>query len=194
MSNGWSDRKSWWMDLLKSSIAFLLGIFITLYFLDDISETKQQNSFKWQTDYSIYLNVNRDFEKNARVFANNSVAALRSKMFKEQSEVMKTKIVQWDDSFDIFSNSIESMKFWYKLLTNKDLSIHLSITQKLADSLRHLDLKLPLISNPGTGNAAIYIEKLWMKERKENINPVISSFNESINEMLRFSRDDFKHN
>jgi hypothetical protein len=38
----WTDKKAWWMDLLKSGIAFTLGAIITVVIINRIEENRTE--------------------------------------------------------------------------------------------------------------------------------------------------------
>ena len=85
MANGlatdapWSDRKKWWMDVLKSTVGFLVGGLITSLFLSRCDSQRQRNTFTWQAWYGLRVAAMGDFARTSATFSVNSFNAIHTK-------------------------------------------------------------------------------------------------------------------
>ena len=78
-SGSWSDRKKWWMDVLKSTLGFFVGGLITSMFLARCDAQRQRNTFTWQAWYGLKVAAMGDFARASGTFSVNSPDAIHAK-------------------------------------------------------------------------------------------------------------------
>lgn len=92
----WSDLKKWWMDLLKSAVAFVTVSVITLLVLSHYDDARQRENFAWQADHSLKVAAIQEFSRASRLYGLWSYDAAQEHMCGLTRENGKV-ISKWED-------------------------------------------------------------------------------------------------
>ncbi len=76
----WSDRKRWWMDLLKTTIGSFLGIALTVLIVGYLEETRRRDAFIWQSNEALRVSATHEFGKAARLYRLRAYDAARERL------------------------------------------------------------------------------------------------------------------
>ncbi len=80
----WSDRKKWWMDLLKTTLgAFLavaLTVLVTVLVISSLEERRRKEAFVWQADLNLRLAAIQDFSSAASSYRFGAYDAARDNL------------------------------------------------------------------------------------------------------------------
>ncbi len=71
----WTDKKAWWMDLLKSGIAFTLGAIITVVIINRIEENRTEQRSNRRTYDQLRFTALEDFRKNTLKYSEAALDA-----------------------------------------------------------------------------------------------------------------------
>jgi hypothetical protein len=128
----WSDRKAWWMDLLKSAVSYILGAVITIgifiYWLD-------REKHMWEANYELKLETFKEYEKASSQYHLTAYDALRDVYGQGENRDIQTDIKKWEDeAFDNLYIAQHSLKQWFGINGRKNRPINCLL--KRIDSIR----------------------------------------------------------
>jgi hypothetical protein len=92
----WSDRKKWWMDLLKSAITFIFGAIATIVIFNHFIDREEH---KWSKAYDIQLEILDDYEKANLAYLNHSYDALKASILYGKSRDASDDIRKLEDEY-----------------------------------------------------------------------------------------------
>jgi hypothetical protein len=73
----WSDRKKWWMDLLKTTRGAFLAVALTILIISSVEERRRKEAFVWQADLNLRIAAIQDFSSAANLYRFGAYDAAR---------------------------------------------------------------------------------------------------------------------
>lgn len=108
----WSDRKKWWMDIIKYSVTFFLGALATILFLDDREDQREKNRKAWEAEFILKKDEIYDLDKSAHLYsaaATDAFVELYNHDPKKPGETLAMRRYE-NVTYDNFTFAIERIK------------------------------------------------------------------------------------
>lgn len=184
--NKWSDSKQWWMDLIKSVIAFAIVAFFTFLFINKLEDSRQRENFKWQAKYGAKIEALRSFEDEARRFILFSYYAMREYTCGSTRHTSKTIEVWEVERIDTLKIKLDSVKYWFNVSSEKSLfsaiDNYIKSMQNIVNFKDHL--YLTECSESNTWQVKHAQDQEWEVFHKKRYLPLRQEYNKSVGLIL----------
>ena len=176
------------MDFLKSFLGFLMGMLVTLFIFDDISNKRQRETFKWQADYGIKMQVLRDFELNSKKYSSVAYDAIKDISYQKDRDTSSI-IQKWEDDVnDNLETSLESLESWFDRGNHIELGRAIDNFRAKKEMIWNVRYDVYLTNVSTNPNVKLAQEKTWHDFDEQHFLPIRKDYHESSKTILSITK------